>query len=273
MRKKCTRLRRMRFIIAIVLSVIALWRTDFDPTKVAIPLKDLQSDTYNVCLNSQPFYYLGKGRQCFVFESEDGKWVLKFFNKNYFSPHWYDGEKGKTKREQRRFFYENSYKLAQKEIGDGIAFVHWGKTEEHLPTILVHDKAQRVFAINLNDVPFVLQKKGSPFYENLSVIYQNEGNDGLYREIDCFIGKIKERIAKGIADGDSDVEHNWGYIEGELVQLDPGRLYIDDGLVETERRQIEWRRSTKSFYKWLKKNFPEGALHFNEVMKYVSHTP
>src|SRR5437868_3279127 len=38
-----------------------------------------QETTEAKIILAQPFYYLGKGAQSYVFESEDGNFVLKFF--------------------------------------------------------------------------------------------------------------------------------------------------------------------------------------------------
>lgn len=39
---------------------------------------------------AQEFSYLGKGSQCYVFSSKDGRYVLKFFKFKHVRPHWID---------------------------------------------------------------------------------------------------------------------------------------------------------------------------------------
>ncbi len=255
--------------IAIVLSWVALTRTDgFSPQKIEAPLHsepDMPLKAEIAQILSQPFSYLRKGRQCFVFESLDGKFVLKFFNKTYFQLPWYSffvREKEIAKRNRRKVFYEESYAIAFEEFGEEILYLHQGQGER-LPFVSLVDRANREFRIDLTRVPFVLQKKGEPFYPTLEAIFQREGLQGLCREIDCFVEQVSLRISKQIADGDSDVEHNWGYVEGKIFHLDPGRLYFDPTLDTLQRQTHEWYAATHRLQKWLKAHHPEAAVYLS----------
>jgi hypothetical protein len=92
----------LSFLIAISLSWTAVVRTDgFSPAIIGEPLLSRDDPCVNTEVKAiffQPFRYLGKGRQCFVFESQDGQTVLKFFNQNYLKMPWYS------------FFVEKSFK-------------------------------------------------------------------------------------------------------------------------------------------------------------------
>ena len=79
--------------IAIALSLFTFYRTDgFYLSRIqgplsqgTAPLPDLECRDYL----HQPFYYLAKGRQCFVFTSADDQIVIKFLNYSRFSfPGW-----------------------------------------------------------------------------------------------------------------------------------------------------------------------------------------
>lgn len=238
------------FFTAIALSWIAQVRTDgFSPEIIAGPLLSRpaaeMSDHVREAL-CQPYHYLGKGRQSFVFASSDDRFVLKFFNQKYLKMPWYSflvEEKERKKRGKRRHFYENSYEIALKEFNEKILYLNMSLNAD-LPAILIRDKASRAFQIDLSRTPFVLQRRGKPFYPTLKKIFKEEGLKGLYRELDRFKEQVEVRISKQIADGDSDVEHNWGYIDGQIFHLDPGRLYFDPNLNDPKRQQEEWDRTT-----------------------------
>lgn len=256
-------------IVAIGLSSIAYVRTDgFSPSQIQATLvsKGSLPSAETTALLSQSFHYLGKGRQCFVFESQDQKYVLKFFNQKYLQTPWYGFGENPEKRERRRHFYENSYRIAYSELGDQILYLHLAATVG-LPTLHLKDKASRSFSLDLNQIPFVLQKKGIPFYSALEEIYIKEGREGLFREIDTFLAQIAFRISKNIADWDQDVEHNWGYVDGTLFHLDPGRLFYDESLKEEMREKTEWTRGTRKFHKWLSLNYPEAAEYLSKCLK------
>jgi hypothetical protein len=259
----------MRWVLALLVAVsltgVAYVRTDgFSPGLIGGPL--VAQPVGPLCAEaeqalSHPFHYLGKGRQCFVFASDDGRYVIKFFNQKYLRDPWYafflPGER--SKRAARRHFYAHSYEIAFREFGEKILYLHLGPSERPLPALTLMDKAKQMHVFNLDPVPFVLQRRGIPFYEGLQAIYRQRGLDGLYREIDAFAEAVWRRIDKGIADADQDVEHNWGYIDGEIFHLDPGRLYYDAGLKDPRRRAQEWKSATRKFHKWLKREYPEAA--------------
>ncbi len=272
-------MRRVFFtlLVAIALSWTAIIRTDgFSPSIIVGPLlvkSESSADSRVYEIFSQPFHYLGKGRQCFVFESQDGQTVLKFFNQNYLKMPWYSflvQKREQAKRSLRRHFYENSYEIAYRELGEEILFLHLGSAND-LPKITITDRASRSYQIDLNKVPFVLQKKGEPIYEGLKAVYEKEGLSGLYREIETFLGLVSKRIAKNIADADSDVEHNWGYVDGRLFHLDPGRLFYDAKLQEPGRLSQEWHNATYGLHKWLKAHYPEADAYLERCL--INHSP
>ena len=215
------------FCVALILSWIAIERTDFSYQKIAIPLtfEGQEPESRDILsILDQPFRFLGKGRQSFVFESEDRMTVLKFFNKKYFQIPWYAFAfpKERIKRGQREFFYLNSYKIAEKFFSRETAmlYLHTGKTKG-LPHVKLTDRASRSFHLNLNDIPFVLQRKGEPLYAALEAIYKKEGAEGVLPVLDAFLGLIANRIAMGIGDTDHDVEHNFGFLDGKPFHIDP----------------------------------------------------
>jgi hypothetical protein len=257
---------------AFTLSWIAWVRTDgFSPAlieaaypeeRMSAPVSEVQS------LLMQPFYYLSKGRQSFVFQSQDGQVVLKFFNRKYLEMPWYGflwEKKERAKRSLRRFFYENSYPIALQEFGEEILYLHL-RSSDTLPVLSIVDQASRSYEVDLNKVSFVLQRKGDSFFPRLEEIYQTQGLEGLYQQIDSFVAAVGQRISRQIADADTDVGNNWGYVEGRLFHLDPGRLYYDPTLKNPERIQREWHNATRGLHKWLKIHHPEAADYlFNKL--------
>lgn len=276
------------FFVSVFLSWLAITQKDgFSLSLIQNPLvaenfSDQEEDfSLLTKIFSQPFVYLGKGRQTFVFESADGNVVLKFFNQRYFQYPWHMKwaepipflqswvEKEKAKRNLRKEFYLNSYRIALSQLQEdsGILFAHFGTKKNHLPNIRLKDKGGMVHSIDLNGIPFVLQKKGIPFYQALDDAYASEGLPGLQRILDGFIDSLAGRIAKKIADGDQDVEHNWGVVDNRVFHLDPGRLYINEDLQALEISKTEWERSTRCLNKWLKKRYPAASTYLEKKVQ------
>lgn len=231
---------------------------------------------------SQPYRYLGKGRQAFVFESADGKTVIKFFNQDYFQIPWYacgawpffqeKRQKILRQRAMRKEFYSHGYAIAFGEMPEetGVLHLHLAPSATPLPCLEAVDKASRLHRIDLNRVPFVLQTKMTPFYAGLEAVWEKEGNEGLYRIIDGFVATIARRLAKKIGDGDADIEHNWGLFEGRALHLDPGRFYRFDAPPTAQDQADAWRRATCKFRKWLVRRHPEAASYLDEKIAAVS---
>ncbi len=212
---------------------------------------------------SQPYCYLAKGKQAYAFLSKDEKWVLKFFNQKYFRlPFWARAfPKEKTKREKRRKFYLESYQIASKWLKEetGIVYLHQGPSLSPLPTIAATDRKGRSHQIDLNTVPFVLQRRADPLYPALQELSSKE----LDLAIGQFLTIIASRIEHKIGDGDHEVESNFGWRKGQVVHLDPGRLYFNEALWSPEKLKYEWWSATHRFRKWLEENYPEKIALFD----------
>ncbi|HSX14058.1 MAG TPA: hypothetical protein VLE96_06550 [Chlamydiales bacterium] len=252
-------MRTLAIVVALSLAFLAHWRTSFSPDVIAAPM-------FSVCEEAsfpidQNYSFLGKGRQSFAFLSADGKTVLKFFNKDYFQMPWYsfalpDKEAELKKRQLRKKYFSEGYLIAEKFLSQqtGLLYVHYGQTKK-LPKVKVKDQANRTFIIDLNYVPFVLQKKGDPICSSLQLIYETKGKEALLIAIDEYLEILHLRISLGIADGDHDIKHNYGFLEGKPFHLDPGRLYFRD-LADLNSLRHEWWVGTHQLRKWLNQQYP-----------------
>jgi len=248
---------RIVFLCLVVfgLSAIALWRTDgFSPESIRSPLLAV-GDPQPVPIEwPKRFHYLDKGRQAFAFESEDGKYVLKFFKSLKMA--WYMDfpflEKNKRRLQEKIRIYPESYYLAFDQMREetGLLAVHLGASEEKYPVITLIDKASGTHQVDLNQVPFILQKKGNgPFLTGLE---QNRTEI-----LDQFFAMHRKRIALCIADHDRDIRRNYCWDGKELLYIDPARFYYDLELQDPKRALAEWKKVTYPLRKWLKAHAPD----------------
>jgi hypothetical protein len=237
----------------------------------------LLPDEYRTRL-AQPFHYLAKGHQCFVFEGLDGQTVIKFLNYNRFSLPgglmYFPWPKPvhlwlAAQDHHRRHRFDDtmrSFILADKRLRPetGILYLHVQPGGD-LPTITAIDRAHRIHEIDLNGVAFILQKKASPIFDELERRYQMQGKAGLEEGVEAFFALIRRRCLMGIADDDRDVGINFGFADGEAMLLDPGRIYFDERLRTKEGLAHEMKIATKRLRKWLQKHHPESVAHFEET--------
>lgn len=239
--------------IACVLSLIAIWRTDFSLETIEVPLLQIQDpEPRNTFIWPKKFRYLNRGAQVFAFESEDGNYVLKFFNRNQLRLSRFLSDKELRRRKEKIRIYPESYRLAFQMLPDetGILALHQGKASQQYPVVEVTDKASRTFQIDLNLFPFVLQKKGT-------------GRLLDRPSIDQFLAFHAKRIGYCIADGDRDIKRNYSWIGDNLLYIDPARFFYEERLKDPERRALEWWRATYRLREWLVKHAPEQVNDFD----------
>jgi hypothetical protein len=247
--------------------VLAYSRSDgFSPFLIQTKssMQTFISKEEGISVLNQPFYYLARGRQAYVFESHDKKWVIKFFNQSYFATPFYMrlfGEKEINKRNLRKKFYETSYQLSFDELDDEIYCVHLGNGGD-FPEIVVYDNINQNINIDLRNTSFVLQKKGKEIFDYFSDVFEKEGDEGLKKLIDSFVYALNLRLKNSIIDLDNDFQHNWGGAEGKIFQLDPGRLCK----VENLSKEKELNKTCTKLRRWLLEHHPSVVPYLDTCL-------
>jgi hypothetical protein len=228
----------------------------------------------------QPYHYLAKGRQCFVFESDDKKTVIKFLNYRRFSlppwitrlplpVSWRKWLVEKNDARQSRFTKTiDSFFLAFRYLRfeTGITYLHLQRGGS-LPVVTLIDRGHRTHQIDLNKTAFIVQRRATPIFEELRSRHQLGGDPFVNEAIDAFVSFLQRRCALTLADDDRDVEINFGFVHGQLVLLDPGRLFIDPTLIQKERVAREMFIASRRLRKWLTLNAPSSAAFLDERLR------
>jgi hypothetical protein len=162
----------------------------------------------------QKYSLCDQGGQSYVFISEDGKYILKFFKempRPWFPwPSYQKKKLGKLARTLRG--YQLAFNRLREETG--LLYLHLAPTSSPLPAVLV-DRLHIEHRLDLSSIYFVLQKRAEPitnFSEStLSQIYE----------------LLQKRSSVHIADHDPRLQSNLGWIDNHLVFIDPGR-FVDD---------------------------------------------
>ncbi len=215
---------------------------------------------------NQPFFYLGKGAQSYVFESKDKQHVIKIFRYDQMmnpirtSFRSYFGKKKKKSPADakiRRVF--NACKIAYEEAREetGLELIHLNATEGKFPILRVRDPLGRPCRISLDRVRFAVQKKAEPFRKTLRASLQSGDPDRIKREIDSFFSLLEARTAKGIYNSDPNVSRNFGFVEGKAVEFDFGNYFHGPKTKEAQTKQI--RKFGARLKRWVRKEAPEWA--------------
>lgn len=244
--------------------------TPFQEAWEVPPLKNEQRQQLDQIL-SHPFTYAGKGSQSYVFKSQDGKYILKFFKFKHLRPSWLihflptisplnEWKENEIKRKElllNRIFdgYHLAYTEHQKQ--SALIYLHLNvDTSSNLPPVQVWDKLGVKQSIDLNTVPFILQKYVRTTREVLKEAIE-KGNLPLAK---IYIRKIidlyTDEYSKGMYDADHGLKTNTGFVQNEPVRLDVGKLTKDERMKLSNVHDQDLKQVLQKFTGWLQRTYP-----------------
>ncbi|MBS0649107.1 MAG: hypothetical protein JSS10_07800 [Verrucomicrobia bacterium] len=191
----------------------------YNPAWEVAPLSSKEQTEIRKIL-SQPFSYLSKGVQSFVFASEDGQYVIKFFRHDHLSPPFW-----RSKKETRHHKDFLSYKIAYESLRQetGVVFLHLNKSDFNQTLDLV-DKIGIHHPIPLGRYEFLVQKRASLLYNALDEMIQARRLDDAKETLTKLVHLLAHRSQLGIFDKDPDLNTNFGVIGTDPLQIDVGRF-------------------------------------------------
>jgi hypothetical protein len=229
-----------------------------------------EEKTRLAALLSQRFHYFAKGAQCYVFLSEDGSTILKFFKHHHLRLPFLlsriplptplsrlRAEKSAKKAGELQADFA-SYEIAQKQLKEetGLLFMHLHRSRSFKQLVTIVDKLHIAHQINLGEVEFLIQKKAELVYPVLSKLVSSGDLDGAKRRLDSLIHLLTAQRQKGVGDLDPNFSKNFGFIGEEAIQIDIGRFtHADDGGKLVQRAE--------DFRYWLERLHPELATYFS----------
>ncbi len=221
---------------------------------------------------TQPFRYLAKGRQSYAFESEDGKYVLKFMKCQRFNMHSLakllpnSERKMKMKMKSRKALF-SSYFIAKNECSaeSAILFLQLNcKPRLHKKVTLI-DKLGCKHEVDIDKTPFVIQKKITPVFTALQKTIDKGDTEKTYSLLKEITDVVAALSARGIRDADLALikHHNIGF-DGEKV------AYIDIGTfkhVSKKKKAKLIKKDYKSLDRlcdWLEVRDPRLSLYVKQ---------
>ena len=233
---------------------------------------------------SQPFYFLDRGGQSYVFISQDQTLILKFFKKHYNIPDpliqfidsllpqslkTYRFQFLKTRKEKFYPLFE-SCKLAHTYLKEetGLLYVHLNPTTD-LPPLQVIDCLGIKHFVNANTTSFLIQKRADLIFSHIEEKLAAHDLNGAKHLIHNMIEYIKRRSQQGIGDKDNGLKRNYGYIGDKAVSLDLGSFVFDDSLKDPAACEAEVERKTRHLAQWISGSHPELEPYFKEELSKV----
>lgn len=232
---------------------------------------------------NQHYTYFGCGGQAFVFFSQNGKYVIKFFKQRHFNPPTYLDhipfiEKYRKekygKRHKRLHLDYGSYKIGFEELKEetGLLYVHLNKTS-HLKKILkIKDKLNIEHCIDLDQIDFILQKRADLVFHRIKAQMARNDIEGAQKTIACVLDLIVTRCKKGYTDKDPNIATNCGMLENKAIKVDVGRFTRYSNMANPLYFKPELYHLTKPFRVWLKQQHPSLVPFLDkEVIRIIAH--
>lgn len=237
-------------------------------------------------LLDQPFHYLGKGCQSYVFESADGKYVLKFLKLQRFRPQWYLSylpgmkeyrQRKALEKKQKLLPLLSSWKIAYEDLAEetGVIYFHLpgvGKWDRQLTVI---DKTEWRHNIDPDQTAFLLQRKASMLCPTLVEKMKHGDLDGAKELLNHLVTSLIYEYKRGFGDNDHALMQNTGVLDGRPVHIDVGQLSNEERFKDSLVYKEELFSKTYKFRIWLSKRYPELERHlytllYNEIGPEIS---
>lgn len=224
---------------------------------------------------NQKFSYFADGRQSFVFLSEDGKFVLKFFKRaSLFPPPWtskipilnrfkpFRPEKIAQNMWKRNRDYQG-YKVAFSHCPEETALIFLHLQKSATPFLIsIVDPLGIEHEVDLSQTHFVLQKRAEPVAPLLQQMIASEDLQGLRLLTQTFFEFCQNRMNESIYDDDPALDKNFGLLNNKLIQIDPGQYELSPHL----NKELQTQKIKRRFKKWLKYYYPMLISYVDEAV-------
>jgi hypothetical protein len=178
------------------------------------PTPEQRARARKIC--EQRFSYIGKGRQFFVFESEDGLYVLKFFKcfranianlltRLPLPATLADHQQKRVRHWHYRLEMQlNSCQIAFAALAreTGVIYAHLGQEPDIQRRMQLVDALGFTHELAIDEVPFVLQLKASTAMPLMRELIAQGRLDALKMRLDQLIDLLTRRAKKGFFDQD-----------------------------------------------------------------------
>ncbi len=229
---------------------------------------------------SQDFTYMGKGAQCYAFGSEDGQYVVKFFKFKHLKPNllveslpsiapFKKYKQNCIERKKNKLVSVfNGYDLAFREHRETseLIYLHLLPTKDLNLKINVIDKIGVKRRIHLDDVVFLVQKKGETLRSRLKTLLNRNHLSEAKQAISSIIEMYISEYAKGIYDHDHGVLHNTGFIGDRPFHLDVGKLNKDNRMQKIEFYKKDLEHVIWKIDVWVKAYYPQYYSEFSHFL-------
>lgn len=230
-------------------------------------------------LFDQPFHYIGKGCQCYAFESADKQYVVKFLkHKHLRTFSWLEhlplphklhlaAEAKIARRKERVQNLFSSFSLAYAEMSEEaqLIYIHLNRVPAVEKRVVLIDKLGMTRRVSIDRHEFILQKRALLVEEVFAKYLDDEAK--LKELLQQLVDLVITRCEKGICNRDPSFVQNVAFAPDESCALfiDIGQFYKDSKILDKEEQQKELNKRLHSLRYWTGRYFPSKAALVDEL--------
>lgn len=253
----------------------------FQPQWEVRPLLTSEHEEFLKAID-QPFHYLGKGCQSYVFMSQDGEFVIKFFKyQRYRLQPWlayfplpamikYREEKLEKKWKKLDGFVQ-SWKVAFEKLKEetGLVFVHLNATNHLNKNLTIYDKIGQKHVVQLDEMEFCIQRSAQMLCDTL-LEYKINGDQAKAQQlVHQLLTMILSEYSRGLADNDHALMQNTGVSQGKPIHIDVGQFVVNDAIKNPEVFHQELFTKMYKFRNWLETHYPALGKYLDDEMQLI----
>ena len=228
-------------------------------------------------LATQTFRYLGSGKECYAFVSENEGTVIKFFKQKHMDTHSlidffslpppfkYKRMETINRRHYLRQKTFTSYIIAYQKFKkeSGLLFLHLNPTSFINKTFTFVSPQEKPFTLNMDKMEFLIQRKADHVFDRIDFLMKKRDIKAAQAAIKALLYHITTRSLKGIGDGDNNCKRNLGFVRTQAISIDIGEFYFAPaGYPQKE----EYAMAMEDLQEWLDRKYPElGAFLRKEL--------
>lgn len=220
---------------------------------------------------TQQFNYLDRGKQSFVFESQDNQYVLKFFDKRCLNsgefPFIFNIKKKRCTKKIEQLF--EGYQVAHVyDVGNtGLLFLQLTPDSSYTLKVDLIDRFGIKHLIDLSEVPFVVQVKATPLRKLIGKLLDKGEVEEVKKRLMQMAGMYIDEYRRGVVDLDHNFMYNTGFVGEHPIRIDLGRLKLDEEIKDPKNYKHDLNKVfIQRLGKWLERHYPK---YKNEIMEYM----
>ena len=233
-------------------------------------------------LLDQPFYFLGKGNECYAFVSRDQTTVLKFFKHQLIRlPFLHEAllslpqitflegvSHARAQRLKRSFI---SCKIAYDHFKEetGLIALNLARDWKVGKEVTLIDRLGIVHRVALDQTEFIVQKRATLARQTFKELMRANKNQEAIQHLESILSLIHRRARAGYTDRDPRPLDNFGFLGTQAIEIDTGSFLPNTTSKKSGAYKELFLYDVEEMKLWLTKDYPDLVDPIDEITQRI----